>query len=73
MYTKIDLLCKNIQINEFSNITSDKRAISNKTGKVVFYNYDGETGSGFTLINHRYVDPESSSISCATISFKEYL
>ena len=28
-----DLLSKNIQINEFSNITSDNRAISNKTGK----------------------------------------
>ena len=44
-----DLLCKNIQINEFSNITSDNRAISNKTGKVVFYNYFGEVGNtGFT-------------------------
>ena len=70
-----DLLCKNIQINEFSNITSDNRAISNKTGKALFYNYFvGEIeNTGFTLINHRYVYPESSSISCATISFKEYL
>ena len=69
-----DLLCKNIQINEFSNITSDNRAISNKTGKVVFYNESrGNQPYGLTLINHRYVDPESSSISCATISFKEYL
>jgi len=68
-----DLLCKNIQINEFSNITSDNRAISNKTGKVTFYNDGGFTSSGFTLINHRYVDPESSTISCAAISFKEYL
>ena len=70
-----DLLCKNIQINEFSNITSDNRAISNKTGKALFYNYSvGELEStGFTLINHRYVETESSSISCATISFKEYL
>ena len=70
-----DLLCKNIQINEFSNITSDNRAISNKTGKVVFYNYseDGDNPPGFTLINHRYVDPQSSTLSCAAISFKEYL
>ena len=69
-----DLLCKNIQINEFSNITSDNRAISNKTGKVVFYNEGrGNQPPGFTLINHPYVDPESSSISCAAISFKEYL
>ena len=69
-----DLLCKNIQINEFSNITSDNRAISNKTGKVVFYN-DGRSNvsPGFTLIDHRYVDSGSSSISCAAISFKEYL
>ena len=69
-----DLLCRNIQINEFSNITSDNRAISNKTGKVVFYNEGrGNQPPGFTLINHPYVDPESSSISCAAISFKEYL
>ena len=70
-----DLLCKNIQINEFSNITSDNRAISNKTGKALFYNYFGGEieNTGFTLIDHRYVYPESSSISCATISFKEYL
>ena len=70
-----DLLCKNIQINEFSNITSDNRAISNKTGKALFYNYFGgeSENTGFTLIDHRYIDPESSSISCATISFKEYL
>ncbi len=70
-----DLLCKNIQINEFSNITSDNRAISNKTGKVVFYNYseDGDNPPGFTLINHRYVDSQSSTLSCAAISFKEYL
>ena len=70
-----DLLCKNIQMNEFSNITSDNRAISNKTGKALFYNYSvGELEStGFTLINHRYVETESSSISCPTISFKEYL
>ena len=69
-----DLLCRNIQINELSNITPDNRAISNKTGKVVFYNESrGNQPYGLTLINHRYVDPESSSISCATISFKEYL
>ena len=70
-----DLLCKNIQINGFSNITLENLAISNKTGKVVFYNYNvlGSLPLGFTLINHRYVYPESSSISCATISFKEYL
>ena len=70
-----DLLCKNIQINEFSNITLENRAISNKTGKVVFYNHseDGGNPPGFTLINHRYVDSQSSSLSCATISFKEYL
>ena len=70
-----DRLCKIIQINEFSNITLDNRAISNKTGKALFYNYFvGEIeNTGFTLINHRYVYPESSSISCATISFKEYL
>ena len=69
-----DLLCKNIQINGFSNITLDNRAISNKTGKVVFYNEDRDNQApGLTLINHPYVDPESSSISCAAISFKEYL
>jgi len=70
-----DRLCKIIQINSFSNITLDNRAISNKTGKALFYNYFvGEIeNTGFTLINHRYVYPESSSISCATISFKEYL
>ena len=70
-----DLLCKNIQINGFSNITLENLAISNKTGKVVFYNYNvlGSLPFGFTLINHRHVDPESSTISCATISFKEYL
>ena len=46
-----DLLCKNIQINEFSNITSDNRAISNKTGKALFYNYSvGEhENTGFTF------------------------
>ena len=70
-----DRLCKNIQINEFSNITVENLALSNKTGKVVFYNYfvGEKDNSGFTLINHRYVDPESSTISCAAISFKEYL
>ena len=69
-----DLLSKNIQLNEFANITLDNRAISNKTGKVVFYNEGrGNQPPGFTLINHPYVDPESSSISCAAISFKEYL
>ena len=70
-----DLLCKNIQINVFSNITLENLAISNKTGKVVFYNYyvGEKDNSGFTLINHRHVAPESSSISCATISFREYL
>ena len=70
-----DLLCKNIQINGFSNITLENLAISNKTGKVVFYNDGGRSNvpSGFTLINHRHVDPESSTISCATTSFKEYL
>ena len=70
-----DRLCKNIQINEFSNITVENLAISNKTGKVVFYNYcvGEKDNSGFTLINHRHVCPESSSISCATISFREYL
>ena len=70
-----DRLCKNIQINEFSNITLENLALSNKIGKVVFYNYfvGEKDNSGFTLINHRYVDPESSTISCAAISFKEYL
>ena len=69
-----DRLSKNIQINEFANITPDNRAISNKTGKVVFYNEGrGNQPYGLTLINHPYVDPESSSISCAAISFKEYL
>ena len=70
-----DRLCKNIQINEFSNITLENLALSNKTGKVVFYNYfvGEKDNSGFTLINHDYIDPESSTINCATISFKEYL
>ena len=70
-----DLLCKNIQMNECANITSDNRAISNKTGKALFYNYYVEDveNTGFTLINHRHVETESSSISCPTISFKEYL
>jgi len=69
-----DLLCKNIQLNGFSNITLENLALSNKTGKVAFYNDGrGNRPPGFTLINHRYVDTESSSISCATISFKEYL
>ena len=70
-----DLLCKNIQMNECANITSDNRAISNKTGKALFYNYNVEDveNTGFTLINHRHVETESSSISCPTISFKEYL
>ncbi len=70
-----DILLKNIQINKFSNITSDNRAISNKTGTALFYNYSDEDveNTGFTLVNHRYVETESSSISCPTISFKEYL
>ena len=68
-----DLLCKNIRINGFSNITSDNRAISNKTGKVVFYNEGRGYRPGLSLINHPYIETESSSISCAAISFKEYL
>jgi FkbM family methyltransferase len=68
-----DLLCKNIQINGFSNITLENLALSNKTGKAVFYNDGDFAPLGLSLINHRYVDPESSTISCAAISFKEYL
>ncbi len=68
-----DRLCKNIQINEFSNITLENLALSNKTGKAVFYNDGDFAPSGLSLIKHRYVVPESSTISCATISFKEYL
>jgi len=68
-----NLLCKNIQINEFPNITSDNRAISNKTGKAVFYNEGRGYRSGLSLINHRHIETESSTISCATTSFKEYL
>jgi FkbM family methyltransferase len=68
-----DLLCKNIQMNGFSNITLENRAISNKTGKVVFYNEGRGHIPGLSLIKHRHIHPESSTISCAAISFKEYL
>ena len=68
-----DLLCKNIQINVFSNITLENLAISNKTGKVTFYNEGKGYRPGFSLIKHRHIETESSTISCEAISFKEYL
>jgi len=68
-----DLLYKNIQINGFSNITTENLALSNKTGQVTFYNEGRGYRPGFSLIKSRNIRTESSTMSCPTISFKEYL
>ena len=48
-------------------------ALSNKAGKVTFYNEGRGFRPGLSLINSRHIEVESSTISCAVISFKEYL
>lgn len=57
-------LKKNINSNKFKNININNFALSHKDGDLVFYNSKGENPSGFSAINHSFIEKDAGTMIC---------
>ena len=57
-------LKKNINSNNFKNININNFALSHKDGDLTFYNSKGESPSGFSAINHNFIEKDAGTMIC---------
>lgn len=58
------MLEKNIQLNNFKNIYLNNYALSDHDGEMKFYNSKGDTPSGFSSVNHRFIEKDAGTKIC---------
>lgn len=58
------ILEKNIQSNNFKNIYLNNYALSDHDGDIKFYNSKGNTPSGFSSVNHRFIEKDAGVKIC---------
>jgi FkbM family methyltransferase len=58
------MLEKNIQSNNFKNIYLNNYALSDHDGEIKFYNSKGDTPSGFSSVNHRFIEEDAGTKIC---------
>jgi len=59
---------QNMNLNRFKNIFPHNFALSKKDGKEIFYNSIGICPSGFSNLNHKYINPAAGQLKCRTMS-----
>ena len=60
-------LQKNIHSNNYKNITLNNFALSDRDGDITFYNSKGISPSGFSSINHDFIEKDSGTMICKGI------
>jgi len=68
-----DLLKDTINLNRFQNIYINDYGLSTETKSVTFFNEIGNNPSGFSSVNHRYIDKESTTLDCKVKNIREVL
>jgi len=68
------ILEKNLKENNLKNINIFNFGLFESTGNIKFYNdYEGRVPAGFTSVNHRHVEKDSSSTICEVRDISEVL
>lgn len=57
-------LKKNIDSNIFANISAHNFALDIKNGDLIFYNSKGTSPSGFSSVNHIYIEKDAGTMIC---------
>ena len=68
-----NLLMQNISSNTFKNINANNFALGDKDGKIKFYNAVGNHPSGFSSINHRFIEKNADIKICDVKNFSSLL
>jgi FkbM family methyltransferase len=58
------MLKKNTQSNNFKNIYLNNYALSDYDGEIKFYNSKGDAPSGFSAVNHRFIEKDAGTKIC---------
>ena len=67
------LLKKNIFSNSYKNINLNNFALSDKDEDLIFYNSLGNCPSGFSSINHSFIEKDSGTLACKARNINDVL